>query len=120
MNIILDVRFESIVALATVTDPQGTANLLDVEQGIKVFPDLQCQGEPIFLRDDLAGSGVEESFGTVALAGSPLYATIGREIGWPVEVLFRDAEGNLTFEAGPHQGFSGDPEAIARLCAALA
>jgi len=30
-----------------------------------------------------------------------------------------DANGNLTFEAGPHQGFSGDPAAIQELCAAL-
>jgi hypothetical protein len=37
-----------------------------------------------------------------------------------VGILRFDADGNLTFEAGPHQGFSGDPEAIARLCAALA
>jgi hypothetical protein len=37
-----------------------------------------------------------------------------------VGILRFDADGNLTFEAGPHQGFSGDSEAIARLCAALA
>jgi len=37
-----------------------------------------------------------------------------------VGILRFDADGNLTFEAGQHQGFSGDPEAIARLCAALA
>jgi hypothetical protein len=30
-----------------------------------------------------------------------------------------DANGNLTFEAGPHQGFDGDPTAIQELCAAL-
>jgi hypothetical protein len=37
-----------------------------------------------------------------------------------VGILRFDADGNLTFEAGPHQGFSGDPEAIANLCSALA
>jgi hypothetical protein len=37
-----------------------------------------------------------------------------------VGILRFDAAGNLTFEAGQHQGFSGDPEAIARFCAALA
>jgi len=37
-----------------------------------------------------------------------------------VGILRFDADGNLTFEAGQHQGFRGDPEAIARLCAALA
>jgi hypothetical protein len=30
-----------------------------------------------------------------------------------------DANGNLTFEAGPHQGFNGDPTAIQEFCAAL-
>jgi hypothetical protein len=30
-----------------------------------------------------------------------------------------DANGNLTFEAGPHQGFNGDPAAIQEFCAAL-
>jgi hypothetical protein len=30
-----------------------------------------------------------------------------------------DGNGNLTFEAGPHQGFSGDPTAIHEFCAAL-
>jgi hypothetical protein len=37
-----------------------------------------------------------------------------------VGILRFDAAGNLTFEAGQHPGFSGVPEAIARLCAALA
>jgi hypothetical protein len=30
-----------------------------------------------------------------------------------------DGSGNLTFEAGPHQGFNGDPTAIQGFCAAL-
>ena len=30
-----------------------------------------------------------------------------------------DANGNLTCEAGPHQGFNGDPTAIQELCATL-
>lgn len=30
-----------------------------------------------------------------------------------------DGNGNLTFEAGPHQGFNGDPTAIQEFCAAL-
>ena len=30
-----------------------------------------------------------------------------------------DANGNLTFEAGLHQGFNGDPAAIQEFCAAL-
>jgi hypothetical protein len=36
-----------------------------------------------------------------------------------VGLLRFDAAGNVTFEAGPHQGFDGDAAAIARLCAAL-
>jgi hypothetical protein len=34
-------------------------------------------------------------------------------------LLSFDANGNLTFEAGPHQGFNGDPAAIQEFCAAL-
>jgi hypothetical protein len=30
-----------------------------------------------------------------------------------------DANGGLTFEVGPHQGFNGDPTAIQDFCAAL-
>ena len=30
-----------------------------------------------------------------------------------------DGNGNLPFEAGPHQGFNGDPTAIQEFCAAL-
>jgi len=36
-----------------------------------------------------------------------------------VGILRFDGDGNLTFEAGPHQGFDGDPSAIARLCNSL-
>ncbi len=35
-------------------------------------------------------------------------------------ILRFDAAAGPTFEAGQHQGFSGDPEAIASLCAAVA
>jgi len=34
-------------------------------------------------------------------------------------LLTFDGNGNLTFEAGPHQGFNGDPAAIQEFCAAL-
>jgi hypothetical protein len=36
-----------------------------------------------------------------------------------VGTLRFDGDGNLTFEAGPHQGFDGDPTAIAKLCGSL-
>jgi hypothetical protein len=32
-----------------------------------------------------------------------------------VGLLRFDGDGNLTFEAGPHQGFDGDPHAISDL-----
>lgn len=36
-----------------------------------------------------------------------------------VGILSFDGSGNLTFEAGQHQGFDGDPAAIAAFCSAL-
>jgi hypothetical protein len=36
-----------------------------------------------------------------------------------VGILRFNADGSLTFEAGPHQGFDGEPAAIASLCASL-
>ena len=94
----LEVQTEGIVLVATATDPQGTDDLVDVEQSIGVFPDARCTGTPIVLVDDLAGSGVEETFGTAAdAATSPaLYAAISAAQAWPVEVDFRDRDGNRT------------------------
>jgi hypothetical protein len=46
-----------------------------------------------------------------ALAGGVLIHDAG--------LLRWDANGILTIQAGPHQGFDGDPAAIAALCAAL-
>lgn len=97
-NVTLEVQPGGIVVLATATDPGGTANLLDVTQSIGVFPDLQCDGAAIVLTDDLAGSGVEESFGTaVDIAVNPtLYNAIAGSARWPVVVDVRDADGNRT------------------------
>jgi hypothetical protein len=94
----LEVQTEGIVVVATATDPQGTEDLADVEQSIGVFPDARCTGTPIVLTDDLAGSGVEESFGmAVDAASNPaLYAAISAAQTWPVEVDFRDRSGNRT------------------------
>jgi hypothetical protein len=36
-----------------------------------------------------------------------------------VGILRFNADGSLAFEAGPHQGFDGDPAAIANLCDSL-
>jgi hypothetical protein len=94
----LEVQASGIVVVAMVTDPQGTDNLLDVMQSISVFPDRQCAGAPIVLQDDLAGSGVEETFGTAvdAMANPALYNAIAAAVTWPVEVDFRDQDGNRT------------------------
>lgn len=89
---------EGIVIVATATDPQGSENLLDVPQSVGVFPDAECRGSPLTLMDDLVGSGVEETFGTVVSSvGNPgLYEQIAAAASWPVEVDFRDAEGHRT------------------------
>jgi hypothetical protein len=85
-----------VVVLATATDPQGTANLRDVPQIIRVFQDTRCERSPIVMQDDLAGSGQEESFGTAAPRESELYNAIAATDSWPVEVDFRDTDGNAT------------------------
>lgn len=73
VDIHLEVQPSGIVILATATDPQGTANLLNIVQSVGIFPDRRCEGSPIMRTDDLSGSGVEESL---------------------VEADFRDADDN--------------------------
>jgi hypothetical protein len=88
---------EGIVVLATATDPQGSDNLLNVLQTIRVFQDSRCDASPIVIQDDLAGSGVEESFGiAVPAANHALFATIAAAETWPVAVEFRDLDDNST------------------------
>ena len=89
---------EGVIVVATASDPQGTENLRDVQQAIGVFPDAECRGTPFTLQDDLAGSGVEETFGTaVAIADHPaLYAAIEAASSWPVALSFADADGHRT------------------------
>jgi hypothetical protein len=87
---------DGVVVLATATDPQGSRDLRDVPQIIRVFQDARCEQSPIVMQDDLAGSGQEESFGSAAPWGSELYAAIAASEGWPVEVDFRDTDGNAT------------------------
>ncbi len=88
---------EGIVVLATATDPQGDEDIRDVPQTIRVFQDARCEASPIVLQDDLAGSGVEESFGVaVPATNKSLFATIAAAESWPVEVEFRDIDENLT------------------------
>jgi hypothetical protein len=99
--LVIDVALElqqgdGVIVLATATDPQGTSNLRDVPQIVRVFQDALCERSPIVLQDDLAGSGQEESFGSAAPAVSQLYNAIAATESWPVEVDFRDADGNAT------------------------
>lgn len=94
----LELQTDGVVVFATATDPQGTDNLLDVVQTIGVYPDLECGGAAITVQDDLAGSGVEETFGTAIDASDDpaLYAAIEAESAWPVTVSFADADGHRT------------------------
>jgi hypothetical protein len=88
---------EGIVVLATATDPQGSDNLLNVFQTIRVFQDSRCDASPIVIQDDLAGSGVQESFGiAVPATNHALFATIAAAESWPVGVEFRDLDNNAT------------------------
>jgi hypothetical protein len=88
---------EGIVVLATATDPQGSENLRDIPQIIRVFQDARCVGSPIVLQDDLVASGVEESFGlAVTPSNGPLFSAISAAPSWPVELDFTDADGNST------------------------
>jgi|SRR5690606_38957999 len=97
-DVALEVQPGEIVLLATATDPQGSANIIGVVQQIAVFRDEHCEDPPILAQDDLAGSGVEESFGTVVEgAGNlELFTMIANADSWPVEVDFQDIDGNRT------------------------
>ena len=94
----LEVQPSGIVVVATATDPQGSANI-DIElQTVGVFPNASCDGTPITIQDDLVGSGVEETFGTVveASVNPALYNAIAAATQWPVSVDFQDIDGNHT------------------------
>ncbi len=99
--VVTDVALEAqtgdgIVVLATATDPQGSGDLENVPQTIRVFQDALCEESPIVLQDDLAGSGVEESFGIAVPTSDPLFAAISEAESWPVEIEFRDGDDNST------------------------
>ena len=87
--VITDVALESqtgdgIVVLVTAADPQGSENLRDVLQIVRVFQDERCDGSPIVLQDDLAYSGVQESFGVaVPSSNHALFNTIAAADSWP-------------------------------------
>lgn len=97
-DVALEVHDYGIVLLATATDPQGSANLLNVQQRIGIFPDSACAGAVITLQDDLSGSGLEESFGTALTPAqnASLYHAIASSRRWPVQVDFADREEHTT------------------------
>jgi hypothetical protein len=99
--VITDVALETqtgdgVVVLVTAADPQGSENLRDVLQIVRVFQDQGCDSSPIVLQDDLAYSGVQESFGVAVPSSQPLFNTIAASDSWPVAVEFSDANGNTT------------------------
>jgi hypothetical protein len=88
---------EGVVVLVTAADPQGSENLRDVLQIVRVFQDQSCDGSPIVLQDDLAYSGVQESFGVaVPSSNQALFNSIAAADTWPVALEFSDANGNTT------------------------
>lgn len=97
-DVALEVHGYGVVVLATATDPQGSQNLLDVPQTIRLFSDSTCAATAISVQDDLAGSGLEESFGTAVTPSqnAVLYGLIAASKRWPVEVSFSDRDGNAT------------------------
>lgn len=98
-SVVLEVQEgEGIVVLATATDPGGSADLQDVIQTVRVFRSEDCEGTSVTVRDDLSGSGVEESFGTAvdASTDATLFERIAAAGSWPVEVEFRDVDANTT------------------------
>lgn len=93
----LEIQPSGIVPVATASDPQGFANVDGVLQTIGVYPDARCEGPPVEVQDDLAGVGIEETFGTaVPSTEADLYAAIAAADSWPVRVRFADLDGNIT------------------------
>jgi len=97
-DVTLEAHSYGVVLLATATDPQGSDDLYNVPQTIRIFRDNLCEAAPLARVDDLSGSGVEESFGTAvdATTDAALFAAISAAQMWPVELSFSDLEGNMT------------------------
>lgn len=96
-SVILEVQDHGVVAAATATDPQGTDNVLNIQQSFSVFRNARCEGTTILIRDDIA-SGQEETFGTVfeKSTDGALYNAIKAATTWPVTLDFVDRDGNRT------------------------
>jgi hypothetical protein len=109
---------------------------LQVRGTFQLFLDAQGQPTRLLLHEHWTGTGtangkyvtehatqnnsVDLISGATATAGQihdqiPFGGVVIHDSG----LLRFDGNGNLTFEAGPHQGFNGDPTAIQEFCAAL-
>ncbi|HEX7880011.1 MAG TPA: hypothetical protein VF720_11410 [Candidatus Eisenbacteria bacterium] len=85
---------------ATVTDPQGSADLEDVDQRLVVYGQSDCKGDVEFeVMDDISESGGEESFGIVITrtGHEALFDQICAAPEWPVEIHLYDKSGHHTF-----------------------
>ena len=84
--------------MATVTDPQGDADLQEVPQVFDVFDGPDCTRARWVVTDDLAGSGQEESFGVIFERdmAPTVFDTICASERWPVRARLKDASGNRT------------------------
>ncbi|TPW16640.1 MAG: hypothetical protein FD129_689 [bacterium] len=98
-EVTLECQGANINVLATITDPQGDDDLLQVIQRIIVHGRSDCEGDLAYeVVDDVAGSGLEESFG-IALdraTNAALFDQICSVTEWPVQVQLYDASGNVT------------------------
>ena len=84
--------------MATVTDPQGDADLRDVPQVFQVFDGPDCARARWTVTDDVAGSGLDESFGVVFERDTAptVFDAICASERWPVRAQLRDASGSRT------------------------
>jgi len=84
--------------LATITDPQGSANLDQVNQRIVMYGRPDCEGTLQYEVTDDVSSGQEESFGIVLERDTnpALFDSICAAPNWPVEVHLMDIDAHHT------------------------
>ncbi len=87
------------VTVASVTDPQGIADLKNIHQTLRVFPDAQATGLPEQKFFEVETYGIY--FGGAAAGDYYLDATAIQNAAcaaasWPMEVVAADASGHLT------------------------
>jgi hypothetical protein len=109
---------------------------LQVRGTYQLFLDAQGQPAQLLLHENWTGTGTangkyviehaaqNDIIDLVSGANSNVgqihdQAPLGGVLAHDSGLLRFDGDGNLTFEAGSHQGFDGDPTAIQEFCAAL-